>query len=74
MALTFRDINFVNKTININKTYTRHGEDIINEPKTPKSKREIATSDSLCEDMKKYKNNPYDYKENHRIFNFTNFF
>lgn len=75
MALTFKDIDLVNKTLSINKTYTRlNGEDIINEPKTPKSKRVLAISDSLCEDVKEYKDELYDYKETDRIFHFTKFF
>lgn len=75
MALTFKDIDVINKTININKTYTRlNGKDIISEPKTPKSKRKIAISDSLCEDIKEYKSKLYDIKEKDRIFKFTKFF
>lgn len=75
MALTLKDIDLVNKTININKTYTRlKGKDIISQPKTPKSKRKIAISDSLCEDIKDYKNKLYDIKETDRIFQFTKFF
>jgi len=75
MALTFKDINLKDKTININKTYTRlNKQDIINEPKTPKSKRVISISDSLCKDIEEYKSKLYDYKENDRIFNFTKFF
>ncbi|RXM75326.1 site-specific integrase [Clostridium tetani] len=75
MALTFKDIDLTNKTINVNKTYTRlNREDVINEPKTPKSKRIISISDSLCEDIKGYVNKLYDYKDSDRIFNFTKFF
>lgn len=75
MALTFKDIDLINKAININKTYTRlNGKDIVSQPKTPKSKRKIAISDSLCEDIKEYKNKLYDIKENDRIFHFTKFF
>lgn len=75
MALTYKDINLSDKIIDINKTYTRlKKEDIINSPKTPKSKRTISISNSLCEDIEKYKNKLYDYKESDRIFNFTKFF
>lgn len=75
MALTFKDIDLINKTININKTYTRlNGKDIISQPKTPKSKRKIAISDALCADIKEYKNKLYDIKENDRVFQFTKFF
>lgn len=75
MALTFKDIDLINKTIDINKTYTRlNGEDIISEPKTPKSKRKISISDSLCDDIKIYENKLYDFKEDDRIFHFTKYF
>lgn len=75
MALTFKDINIVDKTVNINKTYTRlNKEDIINEPKTPKSKRIIAISDSLVKDFIEYKNRLFDYNESDRIFHFTKHF
>ena len=52
LALTFKDINIKEKTIDINKTYTRlNGEDIINPPKTPKSKRKISIPPNLCDDI-----------------------
>lgn len=69
LALTPGDINFNDKTININKTLQRiNGEDIITEPKTLKSKRIIPISDFLCEDLKTYINKLYDIKPNERIF------
>lgn len=75
MALTFKDIDLSNKIININKTYSRlNGKDIITEPKTPKSKRKVSMSNSLCEDIKEYINKIYDFKKNDRIFHFTKYF
>ncbi|OPJ61508.1 site-specific integrase [Clostridium oryzae] len=75
LALTWRDVNLDSKTININKSYTRlNGQDIINSPKTPKSKRKISISDALCEDIKSYRDKLYDYKLSDRIFAFTKFF
>lgn len=75
MALTFKDVDLDNKIIDINKTYTRlNGNDVISKPKTPKSKRRIAISDSLCQDIKEYKDKLYDFKENDRIFHFTKYF
>ena len=75
MALTFKDIDLDKKTININKTYTRlKGKDIIGEPKTPKSKRVVSIADSLCEDIKKYKDKLYDFKEDDRIFHFQKYY
>lgn len=71
LALTFKDIDLENNFIDINKTYTKiNKKDIINPPKTQKSKRKIAISNSLAEDIKNYKKLIYDYKENDRIFTF----
>lgn len=75
MALTFKDIDLSNKILNINKTYSRlNGKDIITEPKTPKSKRKVSMSNSLCEDIKEYTNKIYDFKKDDRIFHFTKYF
>ncbi|MDT8715473.1 site-specific integrase [Clostridium sp. 19966] len=75
MALTWNDIDLINKKIYINKSYTRlNGKDIIAPPKTPKSKRVIAIFDSLCKDIEDYKEKLYDYKNDERVFNFTKFF
>lgn len=75
LALTWNDIDLENKLININKTYTRiNGKDIVNEPKTQKSKRIISISKSLCEDIEKYKNSLYSFVKTDRLFNYTRFF
>lgn len=75
MALTFNDIDLKNKTININKTYTRlNGKDIINPPKTPKSKRKVSIPNALCSDIETYITKLYDYNKSDRIFNFTKYF
>ncbi|MBS5919974.1 MAG: site-specific integrase [Clostridium perfringens] len=75
MALTFNDIDLNNKTININKTYTRlNGKDIINPPKTPKSKRKVSIPNALCSDIETYINKLYDYNKSDRIFSFTKYF
>lgn len=75
MALTFNDIDFKNNLININKTYTRlNGKDIINPPKTPKSKRKVSIPKALSLDIETYINKLYDYNKTDRIFSFTKFF
>lgn len=75
MALSWKDIDLDNKIIDINKTYAKlNGKDIINEPKTPKSKRKIAISSHLCEDIKKYKSKLYSVNKNDRVFNFMKTF
>ncbi len=46
LALTKGDIDFNNKVLSVNKSYQRlNGQDIITEPKTPKSNRIIALPD-----------------------------
>ena len=75
MALTFNDIDLKNNLINIDKTYTRlNGKDIINPPKTPKSKRKVSIPKSLSLDIETYISKLYDYNKTDRIFNFTKFF
>ncbi|WP_042267063.1 site-specific integrase, partial [Clostridium perfringens] len=75
MALTFNDIDLKNKTININKTYTRlNGKDIINPPKTPKSKRKVSIPNALCSYIETYITKLYDYNKSDRIFSFTKYF
>lgn len=75
MALTRKDIDFDNKTLSINKSYQRlNKEDIITDPKTPKSNRSIALPEFLCDDLQEYINKLYDLEPDSRIFNFTKFF
>lgn len=74
MALTPKDI-LQDKKLNINKSYARlEGEDIISEPKTPKSKRVIPIPDFLYDDIQKYLNSLYEIGEDERIFYFTKHF
>ncbi|MDU4598153.1 MAG: tyrosine-type recombinase/integrase [Clostridium sporogenes] len=69
MALTYRDIDLENKIINIDKSYAKlDGEDIIDDPKTPKSTRTITIPDFLCQGIEDYKSKMYEIKENQRIF------
>lgn len=67
LALTKNDIDFENKTLSVNKSYQRlKGQDIITEPKTPKSNRLIALPDFLCKELKNYIDQLYD--DNARLF------
>jgi integrase len=71
LALTPNDIQ-PDKMININKSYTRlAGEDIISEPKTPKSKRIIPIPDFLYDNIQQYIKSLYEIGNNERIFYFT---
>ncbi|TWK08628.1 Tyrosine recombinase XerC [Bacillus licheniformis] len=69
LALTLNDFNFEDKTVFINKSYVRlNKEDIISEPKTPKSKRVIYLPDFIFEMLNKYVELLVDYEPNQRLF------
>ncbi|MCT4687964.1 site-specific integrase [Vallitalea sp.] len=75
MALTPNDIDLDNKQISVNKSYQRiNKQDIITEPKTPKSNRIIAITGFVCDDLKKYMDMIYELEPTDRIFNFTKHF
>ena len=60
------------KVIHINKSYQRiDGEDIITDPKTPKSRRDIVMPDFLAEEMKEYLSSLYGFTRDNRIFMIT---
>ncbi len=53
--IQWQDIDFDNKVIRITKSYQRlEGKDVVTDPKTPKSKRNISMPDFLCEELKEY--------------------
>lgn len=71
LALTPRHI-LPDKKIDINKSYARlNREDIIDDPKTPKSKRIIPIPDFLYDNIQAYINSLYKIEEDDRIFYFT---
>ena len=52
LALTPADFNFERKTVSITKSYQRiDGRDVITDPKTPKSVRDIVMPDFLVDEM-----------------------
>lgn len=72
LALTLNDFDFDNNTVSITKNYARLGtEDIIQTPKTPKSKRTITLPVEIMDMVKEYCTMLYDYKPTHRLFNVT---
>lgn len=72
LALTPQDIDFEKKVIRITKSYQRlQGEDIITDPKTPKSKRVISMPDFLCEELQDYISKLYGVLTTDRIFHMT---
>lgn len=71
LALTLNDFNFETKTVSINKNYAKvNKQDLILEPKTPKSKRIITIPYFLGEMVKEYSEKLYDYKSENRLFPF----
>lgn len=69
LALTLNDFDFQGRTVSINRNYARHNnQDLILEPKTPKSKRVITIPSFLCELVKNYASKLYDYKSDERLF------
>ena len=69
LALTYEDVNFENKTLRVNKSYTVvRGEEIISDPKTPKSKRTIIMPDFLIEELQEYTAFQYSPKPTDRVF------
>jgi len=55
LALTYNDLDYTAKEININKTYYRYKQqDYVTSPKTPKSVRRVPIPDFLCSDIQAY--------------------
>lgn len=75
LALTLNDFDMVNKTVQINKTYTRlERKDIITEPKTPRSNRTINLPDFIFDILNDYLNALYDYDPSQRLFTVTKYY
>ena len=72
LALTSEDFDFDKKVVRITKSYQRiESEDIITDPKTPKSIRNIQMPDFLVEEMKDYIDSLYEVDDDARIFPIT---
>lgn len=69
LTLTLNDFNFEAKTVSINKNFAKvKKEDMILEPKTPKSKRIITIPPFLCDMIQDYVSKLYDYEPHERLF------
>ena len=69
LALTLNDFDFDKNTVSITKNYARvNNQDIIQTPKTPKSKRTITLPAEIMEMVKEYSGMLYDYKPTDRLF------
>lgn len=72
LALTKRDFDFEKRSMTINKSYQRiDKQDLITEPKTPKSNRTIQLPKFLCEELQDYFRQIYGADETSRIFPVT---
>ena len=72
LALEYADIDFEGKKISITKSYQRiKKEDVITEPKTPKSIRDISVPDFLLEELMTYTKKLYGLRKHDRIFPYT---
>ena len=71
LALTLNDFDFDAKTVSINKNYAKvNKQDLILEPKTPKSKRIITIPTFLCDMVKVYSSTLYGSTSKDRLFPF----
>lgn len=69
LALTGQDVNFLNKEINISKTYYRYERrDIITVPKTEGSVRIVSIPSFLGEELNEYVRRSYGMKNEERLF------
>ena len=72
LALTPADIDFENKNLHITKSYQYiNGEDIITDPKTEKSRRDVVIPDFLVEELRQFIGMLYGYGRDDRIFQIT---
>lgn len=75
MALTLEDFDFEEQAVEINKNYARlDREDLILDPKTPKSKRTISLPTHVCDLVQEYASKLVDYQEGDRLFYVTKSF
>ena len=72
LALTPADFDFAKSTVSISKSYQRlNREDVITEPKTPKSNRIIKMPDFLCQEIQEYIKTLYGCESGDRMFPIT---
>lgn len=72
LALDGAAIDLENKKIHVTKSYQRiDGEDIITDPKTPKSKRDVVIPNFLADELKEFLASLYGFRKHDRIFVIT---
>jgi len=72
LALSLPDFDFGVEAVKIDKNYARlDQEDLILEPKTPKSNRKIGIPKHVCDLVSDYASRLVDYENNERLFQVT---
>lgn len=72
LALSLSDFDFTNQVLHITKNFAvANGQEVIYEPKTPKSKRDITLPDFLCSIVQDYAGRLLEYDPDDRLFPFT---
>ena len=72
LALSLSDFDFSDKVLHITKNFAVvNGQEVIYEPKTPKSKRDITLPDFLCKIVQDYAGRLVDYDPSDRLFPLT---
>lgn len=72
LALTPADFNFDKGIVRINKSYQRiNGEDVITDPKTEKSNRNVQMPEFLIDEIKEYLDSLYGIEPDQRLFPVT---
>ena len=75
LALTPADIDLEKRRLTVNKSYQRiEGEDLISEPKTPKSRRTISLPAFLCDYIADYEKRLVGLENDDRLFPYTKYF
>lgn len=69
LALTSEDLDFSKKMVSITKTFHHlKGQDIVTEPKTPKSNRKVQMPDFLVQELQDYIRMQFDLRPGDRLF------
>lgn len=72
LALTPDDVDLEAQTLTVNKTFqTIDGQEVVDEPKTEKSRRVVPLPPKLCAELKNYEAALYEPQPNDRLFPFT---
>lgn len=72
LALTPRDLDLDARTLSVSKSFQSiDGEEVITEPKTPKSRRVVPVPSKLADELRAYMEALYDVGPDDRLFPFT---